>query len=53
MISNHPNQYIYFNELYGGVEKAFGYYELDYYQNSGKVGTDWIKENVLKKYNPK
>jgi len=48
MISNHPNQYIYFNELFGGVEKAFGYYELDYYQNSGKVGTDWIKENVLK-----
>ncbi len=48
MISNHPNQYIYFNELFGGVEKAFGYYELDYYQNSGKVGTDWIKEHILK-----
>lgn len=53
MISNHPNQYIYFNEIFGGVDKAFGYYELDYYQNSGKVATDWIKQNILKNKNEK
>lgn len=48
-ITNHPNQYVYFNELYGGVNKAFGYYETDYYHNSGKLATDWIKKNILSK----
>lgn len=46
MVKNHPNQYVYFNEIFGGVKKAFGYYELDYYHNSGKNCTDWIKANV-------
>jgi tetratricopeptide (TPR) repeat protein len=46
MVKNHPNQYVYFNEIFGGVKKAFGYYETDYYHNSGKNCTDWIKANV-------
>ena len=46
MIKNHPNQYVYFNEIFGGVKKAFGYFETDYYHNSGKNCTDWIKANV-------
>lgn len=46
MISNHPNQYVYFNEMFGGVKKAFGYYELDYYHNSGKNCAEWVKANV-------
>jgi tetratricopeptide (TPR) repeat protein len=45
---NYPNQYIYFNEIAGGVKKAYKKYETDYYMVSLKQGTDWIKENILK-----
>ena len=47
MIISHPNQYIYFNEIAGGINNAYGDYELDYYFNSEKLGADWIKENVV------
>lgn len=43
---SHPNQYVYFNELQGGVKGAFGNYDLDYYQNTGKQAADWIRKNV-------
>lgn len=36
MVKNHPYQYMYFNELFGGVENAYGNYETDYWQNSMK-----------------
>ncbi len=45
-VRSHPNQYVYFNELIGGVEGAHGYYDTDYYQNSGLQAADWILENV-------
>jgi hypothetical protein len=45
-VRSHPNQYVYFNELQGGVKGAFGYYDIDYYQNSGKQAAEWIKKNV-------
>ncbi len=35
-IANHPNQVVYFNELAGGIDGAYGYYETDYYMNSIK-----------------
>jgi hypothetical protein len=35
-IANHPNQIVYFNEIVGGVDGAYGYYETDYYMNSVK-----------------
>ena len=41
----HPNQYVYFNPAAGGVEGAYGVYDLDYYQNTSKQAADWIKEN--------
>jgi tetratricopeptide (TPR) repeat protein len=43
---NHPNEYIYFNELIGGLHGAYGDYETDYYYNSLKEAADWFKENV-------
>jgi tetratricopeptide (TPR) repeat protein len=49
IVRNYPNQYIYFNEIAGGVKKAYKKYETDYYMVSLKPGTDWIKENILKK----
>lgn len=43
---NHPNQYVYFNELAGGLKKSYGNYETDYYFNSLKASSDWFKKNV-------
>ncbi len=43
MFANHPNEYVYFNELEGGIKGAYGNYETDYYMNSAKQDADWIK----------
>lgn len=45
-VKSHPNQYIYFNESVGGAEGAFGYYDLDYYQNTGLQHANWIRKNI-------
>lgn len=45
MLANHPNQYVYFNELVGGIKGTFGNYETDYYMNSVKQCADWLREN--------
>ncbi|HYW94159.1 MAG TPA: tetratricopeptide repeat protein [Bacteroidales bacterium] len=44
---NFPLQYIYYNQLVGGVDKAYKKYETDYYLVSLKPGTEWIKKDVL------
>ena len=49
---NHPNEYVYFNELVGGVKGAYGDYETDYYYNSLKKAADWFRENVDYKDKP-
>lgn len=46
-IRNYPLQYIYFNEIAGGVDKAYTKYETDYYLNSLKPGTEWILKNII------
>ncbi|MDB5283776.1 MAG: hypothetical protein JWO06_2851 [Bacteroidota bacterium] len=43
MFANHPNEYVYFNELEGGIKGAYGNYETDYYMNSVKQCADWMK----------
>jgi tetratricopeptide (TPR) repeat protein len=45
-IKNHPYQYVYFNELYGGVKNAVGNYEVDYYYHSSKEAYEWLRENA-------
>ncbi len=45
MLANHPNEYVYFNELEGGIKGAYGNYETDYYMNSVKQCADWMKKN--------
>jgi tetratricopeptide (TPR) repeat protein len=35
-LANYPNQVVYFNEIVGGIDGAYGYYETDYYMNSVK-----------------
>ena len=41
-VRNHPYEYVYFNEFAGGVKKAFGHYELDYYYHSMREATEWV-----------
>ena len=43
---NHPYEYVYFNELAGGMKGTYGDYETDYYYNSLKEQADWIKRNA-------
>ena len=45
-VREHPNQYVYFNELEGGIQGAYGYYDTDYYQNSARQQAEWIRKNV-------
>lgn len=47
-VRSHPNQYVYFNELVGGVRGAYGNYDLDYYQNTGLEAANWIKAHATK-----
>jgi len=44
---NHPNTYIYFNELSGGINHTYGRFETDYYANSLKPASDYFIENIL------
>ena len=47
-IRNHPHQYVYFNELSGGMDKAYGNYELDYYFHSLREASEWVIANAKK-----
>lgn len=46
IIKNHPYEYIYFNKVFGGIEKAYGNYELDYYYHSTREATEWLKKHA-------
>lgn len=46
MIVSHPNQYIYFNEFFGGIANAYNYNETDYWMNSTKEAANWAIENL-------
>jgi hypothetical protein len=43
--ANHPNEYVYFNELIGGIKGAYGKYDTDYYMNSIRETSDWFKQS--------
>ncbi len=45
MAKNHPYQYVYFNELVGGIDGAYGRYETDYYGLSMREGIEWLVKN--------
>jgi glycosyltransferase involved in cell wall biosynthesis/tetratricopeptide (TPR) repeat protein len=46
MVVSHPNQYIYFNEFFGGIGNAYNYCETDYWMNSTKEACQWFIDNV-------
>ena len=47
MIQNHPYYYLYYNQLTGGLNGAYGKYETDYYYNTIGEGSKWL-DNYLK-----
>ncbi|NMB71864.1 MAG: tetratricopeptide repeat protein [Bacteroidales bacterium] len=51
-VANHPLEYIYYNELVGGVKGAYGNYETDYYYHSIRPGSLWLKEKLTSENNP-
>ncbi len=53
IIKNHPHEYVYFNELSGGIENAYGNYEMDYYYHSIRAASEWVIENAERKENEK
>jgi tetratricopeptide (TPR) repeat protein len=48
IIRNHPYEYVYFNELSGGMNKAYGNYEMDYYYHSTREASEWVLANAKK-----
>ncbi len=48
IIKNHPYEYVYFNEWFGGINKAYGNYEMDYYYHTTREASEWVIENAEK-----
>ena len=42
MVINHPYEYIYFNEIEGGVKGAYGNYDTDYQQLASSESFQWL-----------
>ncbi|NLA49972.1 MAG: hypothetical protein GX876_10990 [Bacteroidales bacterium] len=42
MVKNHPYEYIYFNQIVGGLKGAYGNYETDYYYVSQTEASEWL-----------
>ena len=42
MIRNHPYYYLYYNQLVGGLNGAYGNYETDYYYHTIREGSEWL-----------
>ena len=45
----HPNQGVYFNGLVGGPQKAFTYYDMDYWGNCTLQAVEWAVETARSK----
>lgn len=45
MVKNHPYEYVYYNELVGGVKGAYGNYETDYWCQAPREAMKWLVEN--------
>jgi tetratricopeptide (TPR) repeat protein len=42
MIKNHPYDYLYYNQLVGGLKGAYSNYEMDYYYESQTQASQWL-----------
>lgn len=48
-IRNHPVEYVYFNRISGGLHKAWGRYETDYYYHSLGPAVKWVQKELIDK----
>ncbi len=46
MVKNHPYEYTYFNEVFGGIDNAYAKYETDYWMVSMKNLCEYFVNNV-------
>jgi hypothetical protein len=46
MVTLHPYEYLYFNRTFGGLAKAYGQYETDYWALSMRAGMEWINSHA-------
>ncbi len=46
MLRNHPYYYLYYNQLVGGLNGAYGKYEADYYYHTIRGGSEWLEKYV-------
>ena len=46
MVRLHPNEYVYFNALVGGLPGAYGRYETDYWGNSNREAVRLLVEHI-------
>lgn len=46
-IANHPNEYVYFNEMIGGIKGAYGKFDTDYYMNSIRKTSEWFRHSDI------
>ncbi|MEN6457003.1 MAG: hypothetical protein ABFD10_22345, partial [Prolixibacteraceae bacterium] len=44
MAASHPYYYLYYNQLTGGLNGAYGKYETDYYYHTMRSGAEWLKK---------
>lgn len=47
IIQSHPHEYVYYNQLCGGVPKNYGKYETDYYQHSTRAASKWLDNYLI------
>ena len=52
-IVNHPYEYVYYNEIEGGIKNAEGNFETDYYQHSMQEASAWLADYIAKNDRPK
>jgi hypothetical protein len=45
MVQLHPYEYVYFNELAGGLKGAYGNFEIETLGISSKEAVEWLKQN--------
>jgi len=52
-IANHPYEYVYYNEIQGGIKGAEGNFETDYYQHSVQEAAQWLAKYIEENDKPK
>ncbi len=47
LVRLHPYEYVYFNELTGGLKGSFGKFDNDYWGSSFKEAVEWLEKNEI------